>query len=322
MMNVAQLLGELSKVFRAAGSWMWSSRPSHGSSSSSEHTSTGSVSTRSWRSAVPAFSGGAPAEIRTVQRSEVNISTVSFCTGWSVKTHFYEQCGSTRLSCCRWIKPWRKQNHVHTIFRFQETKINVKKDKQETNDMKGNCTSNVLLMIFCRLESPTRSLSMDAPKGVHLKTMSGNIEVASNMDVILHSSIGLVRKTLLTSCGLTYTSSVSCLLDLPRERLVHTCAARQHAALRCCSHTWELLTGRSPHSSLDSSSPFTTGQNTSWASVIQKGSPECCISHWFYCKRWDLDVFEALDLQSVFTLYQTIDHISKLPAQWICVCEH
>ncbi|XP_075997915.1 gamma-sarcoglycan [Genypterus blacodes] len=43
-----------------------------------------------------------------------------------------------------------------------------------------------------RLESPTRSLSMDAPKGVHIKALAGNIEVASNMDVILQSTLGLL----------------------------------------------------------------------------------------------------------------------------------
>ncbi|KAK6288437.1 hypothetical protein J4Q44_G00388620 [Coregonus suidteri] len=43
-----------------------------------------------------------------------------------------------------------------------------------------------------RLESPTRSLSMDAPKGVFVKALAGNIEAASNMDVLLHSSEGLV----------------------------------------------------------------------------------------------------------------------------------
>lgn len=43
-----------------------------------------------------------------------------------------------------------------------------------------------------RLESPTRSLSMDAPKGIHLKALAGNIEAASNMDVILQSSKGLL----------------------------------------------------------------------------------------------------------------------------------
>lgn len=43
-----------------------------------------------------------------------------------------------------------------------------------------------------RLESPTRSLSMDAPKGVHMKALAGNIEAASNMDVVLESSVGLL----------------------------------------------------------------------------------------------------------------------------------
>ncbi|GLD57094.1 gamma-sarcoglycan isoform X1 [Lates japonicus] len=43
-----------------------------------------------------------------------------------------------------------------------------------------------------RLESPTRSLSMDAPKGVHIKALAGNIEAASNMDIILQSSLGLL----------------------------------------------------------------------------------------------------------------------------------
>ncbi|CAB1349052.1 unnamed protein product [Coregonus sp. 'balchen'] len=43
-----------------------------------------------------------------------------------------------------------------------------------------------------RLESPTRSLSMDAPKGVFVKALAGNIDAASNMDVLLHSSEGLV----------------------------------------------------------------------------------------------------------------------------------
>ncbi|KAK5929083.1 hypothetical protein CgunFtcFv8_010348 [Champsocephalus gunnari] len=43
-----------------------------------------------------------------------------------------------------------------------------------------------------RLESPTRSLSLDAPKGVHLKALAGNIEAASNMDILLQSSIGML----------------------------------------------------------------------------------------------------------------------------------
>lgn len=43
-----------------------------------------------------------------------------------------------------------------------------------------------------KLECPTRSVTMDAPKGVHLKALAGNIEAASNMDVILQSTSGLL----------------------------------------------------------------------------------------------------------------------------------
>uniref|UniRef100_A0A8C3X905 Gamma-sarcoglycan n=1 Tax=Catagonus wagneri TaxID=51154 RepID=A0A8C3X905_9CETA len=41
-----------------------------------------------------------------------------------------------------------------------------------------------------RLESPTRSLSMDAPKGVHIQAHAGSIAALSQMDVVLHSSDG------------------------------------------------------------------------------------------------------------------------------------
>lgn len=47
--------------------------------------------------------------------------------------------------------------------------------------------------IFPRLESPTRFLSMEAPRGVHIKAVAGNIDAESSLDVILHSSEGLVR---------------------------------------------------------------------------------------------------------------------------------
>uniref|UniRef100_A0A1A7XRM0 Gamma-sarcoglycan n=2 Tax=Iconisemion striatum TaxID=60296 RepID=A0A1A7XRM0_9TELE len=43
-----------------------------------------------------------------------------------------------------------------------------------------------------KLECPTRSLSMDAPKGIHIKAPAGNIEAASKMNVILKSSEGLL----------------------------------------------------------------------------------------------------------------------------------
>ncbi|XP_072849806.2 gamma-sarcoglycan [Pogona vitticeps] len=43
-----------------------------------------------------------------------------------------------------------------------------------------------------RLESPTRSLSMDAPRGVFIKAQTGKIEALSHLDIQLHSSDGTV----------------------------------------------------------------------------------------------------------------------------------
>ncbi|XP_064413928.1 gamma-sarcoglycan isoform X3 [Latimeria chalumnae] len=43
-----------------------------------------------------------------------------------------------------------------------------------------------------RLESPTRSLKMDAPKGVQIKAQAGNIEASSQMDIMLHTSDGML----------------------------------------------------------------------------------------------------------------------------------
>ncbi|XP_066555729.1 gamma-sarcoglycan isoform X1 [Amia ocellicauda] len=43
-----------------------------------------------------------------------------------------------------------------------------------------------------RLESPTRSLSLDAPKGVHIKALAGNIEATSQMNIMLHTSEGML----------------------------------------------------------------------------------------------------------------------------------
>ncbi|KAM8902953.1 gamma-sarcoglycan isoform 1-T2 [Spinachia spinachia] len=42
------------------------------------------------------------------------------------------------------------------------------------------------------LESPTRSLTVEAPKGVRFKALAGNIEAASNMDIVLQSTEGLL----------------------------------------------------------------------------------------------------------------------------------
>ncbi|XP_066237099.1 gamma-sarcoglycan isoform X1 [Saccopteryx leptura] len=51
-----------------------------------------------------------------------------------------------------------------------------------------------------RLESPTRSLSMDAPKGVHIKTRAGKIKALSQMDIIFHSSDGMLLLDAETVC--------------------------------------------------------------------------------------------------------------------------
>uniref|UniRef100_A0A8D0GWT8 Gamma-sarcoglycan n=1 Tax=Sphenodon punctatus TaxID=8508 RepID=A0A8D0GWT8_SPHPU len=48
-----------------------------------------------------------------------------------------------------------------------------------------------------RLESPTRCLSIDAPRGVHIKAQAGNIEALSQMDIKLHRSDGMVSATFL-----------------------------------------------------------------------------------------------------------------------------
>ncbi|XP_012996411.1 gamma-sarcoglycan isoform X2 [Cavia porcellus] len=43
-----------------------------------------------------------------------------------------------------------------------------------------------------RLESPTRSLSMDAPRGIHINARAGQIEALSQMDIIFQSSDGML----------------------------------------------------------------------------------------------------------------------------------
>ncbi|XP_072433472.1 gamma-sarcoglycan isoform X3 [Chiloscyllium punctatum] len=43
-----------------------------------------------------------------------------------------------------------------------------------------------------RLESPTRSLCMDAPKGIQIKARAGNVEASSQRDIVFHTSEGMV----------------------------------------------------------------------------------------------------------------------------------
>lgn len=45
-----------------------------------------------------------------------------------------------------------------------------------------------------RLEAPTRSLHLDAPKGVHIKAVTGSAQAVSRMDISLLSMDGVVRK--------------------------------------------------------------------------------------------------------------------------------
>ncbi|VTJ64869.1 Hypothetical predicted protein, partial [Marmota monax] len=51
-----------------------------------------------------------------------------------------------------------------------------------------------------RLESPTRSLSVDAPRGVHIKAHAGKIEALSQMDIIFQSSDGMLVLDTETIC--------------------------------------------------------------------------------------------------------------------------
>ncbi|XP_063570926.1 gamma-sarcoglycan isoform X1 [Pongo abelii] len=51
-----------------------------------------------------------------------------------------------------------------------------------------------------RLESPTRSLSMDAPRGVHIQAHAGKIEALSQMDILFQSSDGMLVLDAETVC--------------------------------------------------------------------------------------------------------------------------
>ncbi|KAL4838480.1 hypothetical protein H8958_017000, partial [Nasalis larvatus] len=51
-----------------------------------------------------------------------------------------------------------------------------------------------------RLESPTRSLSMDGPRGVRIQAHAGKIEALSQMDILFHSSDGMLELDAETVC--------------------------------------------------------------------------------------------------------------------------
>lgn len=91
-------------------------------------------------------------------------------------------------------------SNTKTLFSADDKEVVVGTDKLRVTGLEGalfeHSVETPLLKAEpfkdLRLESPTRSLSMDAPKGVFVKALAGNIEAASNMDVLLHSSEGLV----------------------------------------------------------------------------------------------------------------------------------
>lgn len=73
--------------------------------------------------------------------------------------------------------------------------------------------------VSLRLESPTRFLSMEAPKGVYIKAMAGNVDAESSLDVILHSTEGLVSAQPQHSCILNL--SVNLTLNNSNNWLYH-----------------------------------------------------------------------------------------------------
>ncbi|XP_030890113.1 gamma-sarcoglycan [Leptonychotes weddellii] len=76
----------------------------------------------------------------------------------------------------------------------------------QSHSMRDSWGSFFLILFFVasfphfRLESPTRSLSMDAPKGVHIKAHAGKIEALSQMDIIFQSSDGMLVLDAETVC--------------------------------------------------------------------------------------------------------------------------
>ncbi|KAG9469024.1 hypothetical protein GDO78_021369 [Eleutherodactylus coqui] len=75
----------------------------------------------------------------------------------------------------------------------QQFQINSDKGKMLFSvDEKEVLVGTDKLRVTGGLESPTRSLSMDAPKGVYIKAQTGEIEAISRKDIKLHSSDGMV----------------------------------------------------------------------------------------------------------------------------------
>ncbi|XP_077197813.1 gamma-sarcoglycan isoform X2 [Paroedura picta] len=86
-----------------------------------------------------------------------------------------------------------------TLFTVDETEVAIGTDKLRVTGPEGAlCEHSVETPLIngedfnkeLRLESPTRSLSMDAPRGIHIKAQAGNIEGLSNLDIKFHSTAG------------------------------------------------------------------------------------------------------------------------------------
>ncbi|XP_010605781.1 gamma-sarcoglycan isoform X1 [Fukomys damarensis] len=68
-----------------------------------------------------------------------------------------------------------------------------------------------------RLESPTRSLSMDAPRGVHIYALAGKIKALSQMDIIFQSSDGMLVLDAETVCLPTLVQGTQGAAGSPQE---------------------------------------------------------------------------------------------------------
>ncbi|XP_043926905.1 gamma-sarcoglycan [Protopterus annectens] len=91
-------------------------------------------------------------------------------------------------------------NRGKMLFSADETEVVIGSDKLRITGPEGAIfehsveTPLVRAETFkqLRLESPTRSLSMDAPNGVQIKAQTGGIEGSSQMDVLLHTIEGMI----------------------------------------------------------------------------------------------------------------------------------
>ncbi|XP_025052406.1 gamma-sarcoglycan isoform X1 [Alligator sinensis] len=75
---------------------------------------------------------------------------------------------------------------------FKQLRIPEKLSPPLRTGLNDRAIASISSLALSRLESPTRSLSMDAPKGINIKAQAGNIEALSQMDIKLQSSDGVL----------------------------------------------------------------------------------------------------------------------------------